>query len=89
MQIFLLLKEYSCIENIACISILTYNLLYSLSPMIKAAVAELLAQLSSIEFSPQLLETPQDRRLGDVALPCFTFAKELKKSPVQIAQDIA
>lgn len=36
-----------------------------------------------------LLESPKDPSHGDVAFPCFTLAKELSKSPVQIAQDIA
>jgi arginyl-tRNA synthetase len=27
--------------------------------------------------------------MGDVALPCFSFARELKKAPPQIAADIA
>ena len=34
------------------------------------------------------LETPA-HNMGDVALPCFKLAKELHKSPVQIAQDLA
>ncbi|MBQ9115078.1 MAG: arginine--tRNA ligase [Clostridia bacterium] len=32
---------------------------------------------------------PQDTTLGDYALPCFRFAKALRKSPVVIAQDLA
>ena len=35
-----------------------------------------------------LLESPKDPSHGDIAFPCFTLAKELGKSPVQIAQDI-
>lgn len=35
------------------------------------------------------LEVPPDRSLGDFAFPCFSLAKEMKKSPVQIAQEIA
>lgn len=34
-------------------------------------------------------ETPPDSNLGDIAIPCFTFAKELKKSPNLIAQEFA
>lgn len=33
-----------------------------------------------------LLETPPDEKLGDFAFPCFSLAKELKKSPVDIAR---
>jgi arginyl-tRNA synthetase len=36
-----------------------------------------------------LLEVPKDPSLGDYALPCFTFAKDLKKNPVEIAKDFA
>jgi arginyl-tRNA synthetase len=36
-----------------------------------------------------LVEVPKERSHGDFALPCFTFAKKLKKSPQQIAQDLA
>lgn len=34
------------------------------------------------------LTTPPDARLGDIALPCFSFAKQLKKSPAEIAGEI-
>lgn len=34
------------------------------------------------------IETPPDETLGDLAFPCFALAKELKKSPHAIAQDI-
>ncbi len=37
----------------------------------------------------ELLEVPPNPELGDYALPCFTFAKELKKAPPMIAQDLA
>jgi len=35
------------------------------------------------------LETPPDPKLGDFAFPCFSLAKEMKKSPVDIAKDLA
>ena len=35
-----------------------------------------------------LLETPKDSAMGDIALPCFRFAKALRKSPVQIATQL-
>ena len=37
----------------------------------------------------ELIEVPKDQNIGDYALPCFTFAKKLKKSPSKIAKDIA
>ncbi|MBI4148170.1 arginine--tRNA ligase [Candidatus Woesearchaeota archaeon] len=35
------------------------------------------------------LEVPPDSKLGDFAFACFQFAKELKKSPVLVAKDLA
>jgi len=35
------------------------------------------------------LEVPKDSLLGDYAFPCFQLAKVLKKSPMEIAQDLA
>ena len=35
------------------------------------------------------LEFPPNPKLGDYAFPCFTFAKVLKKSPQEIAKDLA
>lgn len=32
---------------------------------------------------------PPDRSMGDYALPCFKFAKAMRKSPVRIAEDLA
>lgn len=37
----------------------------------------------------ELLEIPPNYELGDYALPCFKFAKTLRKSPNIIAEDIA
>lgn len=46
-----------------------------------------------LELQPQkileMMETPPDPKLGDAALPCFQFAKTLRKAPPLIAQDIA
>ena len=36
-----------------------------------------------------ILEVPPDPEMGDYAFPCFSLAKEYKKNPVDIAQDIA
>lgn len=35
-----------------------------------------------------ILTTPPAPELGDIALPCFSFAKELKRSPADIAKEI-
>ena len=34
------------------------------------------------------IEIPKDNKMGDYALPCFKLAKEMKKSPVIIANEI-
>lgn len=36
-----------------------------------------------------LFEKPSDPKLGDLALPCFRLAKSLRRSPMQIASDLA
>ena len=36
-----------------------------------------------------LLETPPESALGDFALPCFAFAKTLRKNPKLIAEELA
>ncbi len=36
-----------------------------------------------------ILECPPNPEMGDYALPCFKFAKILRKSPVQIAENLA
>jgi arginyl-tRNA synthetase len=35
-----------------------------------------------------LIETPPDSTFGDFAVPCFSFAKEMKKPPAQIAEEL-
>lgn len=42
-----------------------------------------------IEIDTGLIEEPPDPNLGDFAIPCFKFSKELKKSPVKIAEEFA
>ena len=36
----------------------------------------------------RMIERPKELKNGDYCLPCFAFAKELKKSPQEIAQNI-
>src|SRR3989344_1032378 len=54
--------------------------------MFKQAIISELKKHVKADFS---LEVPPDHKLGDFAFPCFTLAKEFKKSPVQIAQELA
>ncbi len=43
----------------------------------------------SIEEIEELLEVPTDMTMGDYAFPCFKLAKQMKKSPVIIAEEIS
>src|SRR3989338_4011860 len=43
----------------------------------------------TVQISESILEVPKDSKMGDFALPCFSLAKELKKSPDKIAKEIA
>src|SRR3989344_2980364 len=36
-----------------------------------------------------MLEAPEKPGFGDLAFPCFSLSKELKKSPAQIATELA
>ena len=54
---------------------------------------ELIASFINIEGVSQeeicaLITVPQDSEMGDFALPCFRFAKALRKPPVVIAQEL-
>ena len=54
--------------------------------LFKEAIIKLLKK----EIKGQIeLETPPDSKLGDYAFPCFGLAKELRKSPMEIAKDLA
>ena len=57
---------------------------------VKQVVASLInvEGVDSVEAASYLV-VPQDTTLGDYALPCFRFAKALRKPPVVIAQDLA
>ena len=37
----------------------------------------------------ELIEKPPNPEMGDYALPCFTFAKILRRSPLEIAKELA
>lgn len=58
---------------------------------LKTALAESIAKAAGMEAHQveSLLETPPDPKMGDAALPCFKLAKELRKAPPAIAQEIA
>jgi arginyl-tRNA synthetase len=51
--------------------------------------AQALNQVLETPVKAGELEVPPDPKLGDFALPCFKMAKQLRKSPPQIAAQIA
>lgn len=58
----------------------------------KTLIAESIVKLLegvSVEEVADMLETPPEESMGDFALPCFAFAKVLRKSPKIIAQELA
>lgn len=63
---------------------------YELAAIVTAALKE----LSPAEFTPELsalfssITRPPERELGDFALPCFRFAKDLRKKPDLVAADL-
>jgi arginyl-tRNA synthetase len=50
--------------------------------------AQALNQVLETPILPTELEIPPDPKLGDFAMPCFKLAKQLRKGPPQIAQQI-
>src|SRR3989344_3921491 len=54
----------------------------------KTALADLLHKHLKKEVA-DLIEIPPDPSLGDYAFPCFSLAKDFKKNPNQIAQDLS
>lgn len=55
----------------------------------KNVILQALQIVSPIQLEEHALERPAHARLGDFALPCFQFAKILRKSPAIIAEEIA
>ena len=58
----------------------------------KSEIAKLIAeQVSDLEVSEirEMIEVPQDSKMGDYAFPCFKLAKTLRKAPPLIAKGIA
>lgn len=55
----------------------------------KKKVVEILQGFTSELIEENMIEVPAYAHLGDFALPCFPFAKKLRKSPNLIAQELA
>ena len=56
----------------------------------KDKIANIIAKETKLEDNKikENLEVPKDKNMGDFALPCFIFAKELKKPPMVIAEEL-
>lgn len=56
----------------------------------KDKIAEEISKVLELtkEYLKEYIEIPKDTKMGDYALPCFKLAKEMKKSPVIIANEI-
>lgn len=54
----------------------------------KKVIAEELAKVTNIETIEEYLEIPSNKEMGDYSLPCFKLAKEMKKAPQMIANEI-
>ncbi|MEY9973654.1 arginyl-tRNA synthetase [Lysinibacillus sp. RC46] len=55
---------------------------------IAKSIAVALNNELSVNDIQSLLEKPKNLDLGDLAFPCFTLAKKLRKSPNSIASDL-
>ena len=56
----------------------------------KSYIAEAISKVTNInqEEIKSFIEIPKDEANGDFAFPCFRLAKELKQSPINIANNI-
>ncbi len=56
----------------------------------KVEISNKISKITNIDANEiiKYIEIPPNSDLGDYAFPCFRLAKELRKSPIQIAEDI-
>ena len=59
-----------------------------ISSELQTKISELGGELTGQDIL-LMLEYPPDKTLGDVALPCFKLSRTLRRSPVQIAEELA
>ena len=58
----------------------------------KQSIAEIISKELPelyLEVIKDMIEVPQDTKMGDYAFPCFRLAKEFRKAPQQIAAELA
>lgn len=53
----------------------------------KRFIADIIKEILDIDVYDSI-EVPPDKNMGDFAFPCFKLAKELRKSPKDIAEDL-
>lgn len=58
----------------------------NIKEQIKEDIYNILKDITDI--NDIIIEKPKDRTMGDYAIPCFTFSKVLRKSPIEIANFI-
>ena len=51
-------------------------------------LSKVLVEMSEEELM-KTMEIPPEEKMGDLALPCFTMAKKMRKNPMQIAVELA
>ena len=54
----------------------------------KNVIADELKKVTNIESAGEYIEVPANKEMGDLSLPCFKLAKEMKKAPQMIANEI-
>lgn len=54
----------------------------------KKIIAQELVKVTNIETIEEYIEVPSNKEMGDYSLPCFKLAKEMKKAPQMIANEI-
>ncbi len=51
--------------------------------------SKLTAELGAMGFTGEVVLERPDHEMADLALPCFQFAKQLRKAPPMIAQELS
>ena len=54
----------------------------------KKIIADKIKEATNIETIEEYIEVPSNKEMGDYSLPCFKLAKEMKKAPQVIANEI-
>lgn len=59
--------------------------------MFKEYITEKLAELTGLDKAAvtSVIETPPEKKLGDLAFPCFVLAKTMRKAPPVIAKELS